>query len=102
MMLALLITLAAQEVSARPAGYVDEEAFVRLRCPGGPKKASEDCEVISEDPPGCGYGKIAVSLLRAARTARPVENSSATEGSVEIPIRFKMLVPQPCFPKTPQ
>ncbi|MGH7012051.1 MAG: TonB family protein, partial [Caulobacteraceae bacterium] len=69
---------------------------VTLRCIVGPGGLLDDCEVIEEKPSGEGFGAAALKIAQLIKI-NPTSRSGrrAQDGSILIPIRFKM-------PKSPK
>ena len=49
----------------------------------------KDCRVISETPPGMGFGAAALGLTRLYQLQPMVDGQSATDGRIVIPVRFQ-------------
>ena len=50
-----------------------------------------NCWVVSESPPGLGYGEAGLSLMRYMRATRPMRNGEPLSGAfVRIPITMRM------------
>ena len=49
----------------------------------------KDCRVISETPPGLGFGAAALGLAGAFQLMPVVDGQSATDGRIIIPVRFQ-------------
>ena len=58
----------------------------------------KDCRVISETPPGKGFGAAALGLAGAFQLMPVVDGQSATDGRIIIPVRFQ----PPADPKATQ
>ena len=72
-----------------------DTARVVLSCGVRANGSFRDCVVVSEDPPGFGFGREA---LRGARRARLTRESAATFGPgqlVTFPVSWRMVIYDP-------
>lgn len=66
-----------------------EEAAVTMSCLVGEDRRASECEIVSEDPPGCDFGAHAIEAMREARFARRPRNGSPEENRARFTIRFR-------------
>ena len=81
-----LASLAVAQAPARPAScdaVKNAEAVVGCTASSG---RIESCEVLSETPPGCGFGAAAVSIVRE-RDLRPRQSFDRRRQTVTFTVR---------------
>lgn len=76
----------AWPAAARAAGATGKVLMDCLLAYDGGLK---DCRVISETPPGMGFGAAALGLARLYQLQPMVDGQSATDGRIVIPVRFQ-------------
>lgn len=82
---------------SRPTPMYPQRAFERgvragraeVSCVVSLEGRLEDCEIVSEDPPGMGFGREALAAARQARLTL-LPGRTAGEGRVNFPITFRM------------
>ncbi|MDO8295280.1 MAG: TonB family protein [Caulobacter sp.] len=76
----------AWPAAARAAGTTGK---VLMNCLLAYDGGLKDCQVISETPPGMGFGAAALSLAGAYQLTPVVDGQSATDGRIVISVRFQ-------------
>ena len=70
-------------------GAAAEEAEVMLECGADRNRALRDCIIISETPPGQGFGQAALDSARGARLSRQTR-SRAPADRFRFAVRFRI------------
>ena len=67
-----------------------QEGAVELRCEVSSSGRVEACEVLSETPPGYGFGPSALAAAAEARLSPRTVDGVATAGSMRFTIRYRL------------
>lgn len=68
---------------------------VRVECGLSREAVLHDCQVLSESPPGMGFGEAALKTTQLFQMAPATHDGQPIESSVIIPIKFALPAPVP-------
>lgn len=83
----LLATLAALML---PGQAAPADGVVTLECQFNRDGRLRDCIVLSETPPGQGFGQAAIEAAARARLSRRTVEQAARNGKVRFTTRFRL------------
>ena len=64
------------------------EGTARIRCSLSAQGKLSDCTVLSEDPPGQGFGEAAIRFVLRVGVTPKTRDGEPVAGDFEIPVRF--------------
>jgi TonB family protein len=97
MVLAAAVALATPASAAPRLRYYPEKAqkanmegVAVLSCDVLPDGKLKDCTVVSEDPPGWGFGEAALGMVTLFKMRPTQKDGTPVESPVKIPITFRL------------
>ena len=87
---ALALTACQTGGSAAPTQCRVANPGVQLDCREEVGSRVSDCRVVSENPPGCGFGEFALQLSQLGRfEQRSMEDISRADGRIRFTLRYR-------------